>query len=310
MVTSLESSLSADQTDPSLIGSHCQLLYCNRLDFLPFKCESCHGIFCLDHRSETAHQCPKSGDWAARRRKDNVNTPSLGAGKPMREIERPCAVSTCRTIIGTSLSTSVHCMTCNRYYCLKHRMKEEHECSRLVPIRAHDKAHNGLLDYPAEQTKAAFSKLRAWGLGQKMTVSLTLPKPKRSTVAAAQLSAINNLKKTAKGDEKLPNEKRVYIHVEAEAATTSSKFPAGAFFYSKDWVIGRVLDAAAKSLQVQNVNNRGNEDNNKLRVYHVEGGRLLEYSEKVSNVLVNGNSIVLLRGVGPGVPDLIDLTPK
>ena len=50
--------------------------------------------------------------------------------------------------------------------------------------------------------------------------------------------AVNSLKKSAKGDEKLASEKRVYLYVEAEAATTTAKFPKGQFFYSKDWVIG------------------------------------------------------------------------
>lgn len=132
-----------------------------------------------------------------------------------------------------------------------------------------------------------------------------LPKPKPSS-AAARLIAVNELKKTAKGDEKLAPEKRVYLYVEAEAATTSAKFPKGQLFYSKDWVIGRLLDAAAKSLQVTNVNNQGMEEKDKLRVFHVEGGRLLEFNEKVGGALVSGNTIVLLRGVGPAVPDLIE----
>jgi len=113
--------------------------------------------------------------------------------------------------------------------------------------------------------------------------------------------------KTAKGDEKLAPEKRVYLYVEAEAETAKAKFPKGQFFYSKDWVVGRVLDAAAKSLQVQNINNKSADERDKLRVFHVEGGRLLDFSEKVGASLVSGNTIVLLRGVGPPVPDLITL---
>lgn len=132
-----------------------------------------------------------------------------------------------------------------------------------------------------------------------------LPKPK-PTSAAQRLVAVNNLKKTAKGDDKLAPEKRVYLYVEAEAETAKAKYPKGAFFYSKDWVVGRVLDAAAKSLQVENVNNQSSNESDKLRVFHVEGGRLLEFNEKVGASLVSGNTIVLLRGVGPP-PDLIDL---
>jgi len=37
----------------------------------------------------------------------------------------------------------------------------------------------------------------------------------------------------------------------------------------------------------------------------VEAGRLLEFSEKLGVVLQTGNTVVLLRGVGPAVPDLI-----
>lgn len=218
------------------------------------------------------------------------------------DVQKPCASPVCKTIIGTSLSTSVHCSTCNRDYCLKHRLKEDHDCKNLVPIGARVGSSN---ISQADSARLAFGKLKAWGAAKKATMTTrVLPKPKPTT-AAARLVAVNNLKKTAKGDEKVPAEKRIYLTVEAEAATTSSKFPKGAFFYSKDWVIGRVLDAAARALQVQNVNNQGTDERDKLRVFHVEGGRLLEFNEKVGDSLVSGNSIVLLRGVGPAVPDLI-----
>ncbi|KAH6720342.1 hypothetical protein DL95DRAFT_378943 [Leptodontidium sp. 2 PMI_412] len=296
-----------DEKDPTLIGAHCQYTYCNQLDFLPFRCESCRGTFCLDHRSESGHHCAKAGEWAAKRRRANLSTPSLGAGKLMSEVEKPCASPTCKTIIGTSLSTSVHCSTCNRDYCLKHRLKEDHDCKNLIPIGA----RVGRFDAQADTAKNALGRLKAWGSAQKAKASSgatrVLPKPK-PTSAAARVIAVNNLKKTAKGDDKLPPEKRIYLHVEAEAATITSKFPSGAFYYSKDWVMGRVLDAAAKSLQVQNVNNQGTDEKDKLRIFHVEGGRLLEFNEKVGSALVSGNKIVLLRGVGPAVPDLIDLT--
>jgi len=225
----------------------------------------------------------------------------------MNHIEKPCASPTCKTVIGTSLTPDVHCQTCNRDYCLKHRLKEDHDCKNLIPIGA--RPSNGL-NIQAEKAKVAFGKLKAWGTAQKAaiaTTTRTFPKPKPST-ASSRLVAINALKKTAKGDDKLPPEKRIYIYVEAEAATTTSKLPKGAFFYSKDWVIGRLLDAAAKSLGVQNVNNRSEEEKDRLRVFHVEGGRVLEFGEKVGAALVSGNTVVLLRGVGPAVPDLIDLT--
>ncbi|PQE30512.1 hypothetical protein CJF32_00010880 [Rutstroemia sp. NJR-2017a WRK4] len=292
-----------DEKDPTLIGVHCQYEYCNQLDFLPFRCESCRGTFCLDHRTETGHQCSRPGEWAARRRLANQSKHSLGEGKMIAEVEKPCASPACKTTIGTSLSTAVHCSTCNRDYCLKHRLREDHDCKNLIPIGA----RAGRFSEQQTNAKLALGKLKAWGAAQKAKVASTrvLPAPKPSS-AAARLVAVNQLKKTAKGDVKLPPEKRVYINVDAEAATTTSKYPTGAFFYSKDWVMGRVLDAAAKALQVENVNNQGMDEKSKLRIFHVEAGRLLEFNEKVGDALVSGNRIVLLRGVGPSVPDLIE----
>ncbi len=144
------------------------------------------------------------------------------------------------------------------------------------------------------QVKAALSRLRVWGKEKQAAV---LPKPKPST-AASRVVALNSLKRTAKGDEKVPMEKRIYLHVEAEANTTTSKLPRGEFWFSKEWSVGRVLDVAAKGLQVQNLNNRGGGEEERLRVFHVEGGRLLGFGEKVGESVQSGNTMVLLRGVG------------
>ncbi|KAI0859499.1 AN1-like zinc finger protein [Xylaria cubensis] len=285
-------------TDPTLIGKHCQLEYCNQLDFLPFFCQSCKKTFCLDHRTEDSHKCENKGAWAERRRQAQLARPAAGEGKRMRDYvsEKPCAAADCKTTVGTSLVPGVHCASCNHDYCLKHRLREEHDCQNKTPIGARP---------VNEQAKSAFAKLRAWGSAKKEQASRALPKAK-PTSASARMVAVNNLKKTAKGDAKLPPEKRVYLYVEAEAETTTAKNYKGEFFYSKDWVTGRVLDAAAKSLQIENVNNQSSDERDKLRIFHVEGGRVLEFNEKVGSALASGNTIVLLRGIGPP-PDLIEM---
>ncbi|KAI9158237.1 AN1-type zinc finger protein [Paramyrothecium foliicola] len=291
--------------DASLVGKHCQYDYCNQLDFLPFHCQSCKKTFCLDHRTESSHKCSNAGAWAERRRLAQLAQPSIGQGKTLRDkvSEKPCASPQCKTVIGTSLTTGVHCQTCNRDYCLKHRLREDHDCSNLTPIGARPAAQQ--LEASRKSMMSAFDKLRAWGSARKEQAGRALPKPKPSS-AAARVVAVNKLKKTAKGDEKLAPEKRIYLYVEAEAETARAKFPKGEFFYSKDWVVGRVLDAAARSLQVQNLNNQSADEQDKLRIFHVEGGRLLDFNEKLGTALQSGNTIILLRGVGAPI-DLIDV---
>ena len=185
-------------------------------------------------------------------------------------------------------------------------MLEEHDCSKLTPLGARPPSA-AVFNAAAQTEKArvAFARLKAWGREKQKDIKLPSAMAPKPSSNAARIIALNNLKKSARGDDKIPVDKRVYLHVEAEAASTTSKFPRGEFFYSKEWSVGRVLDAAAKSLQVQNVNNRGGGEEERLRVFHVEGGRLLEFSEKVDTALVSGNTIVLLRGVGPSAPDLI-----
>lgn len=275
------------------IGSHCQYTYCNQLDFLPFRCESCKGTYCLEHRTETTHKCPRAGDWAAARRKADALTPknnATSAGKLTLLSATQCSHPNCKTYINTLSSVGVGCPTCNRQYCLKHRLREDHDCSTLLPLGARQSSG----PTQAEKAKAALSRLRVWGKEKQGAV---LPKPKTST-AASRVLAINTLKRTAKGDANVPTEKRIYLYVEAEANTTSSKLPKGEFWYNKDWSVGRMLDAAAKNLQVENLNNHGGGENEMLRVFHVEAGRLLGFAEKAGDVCASGNTIVLLRGVG------------
>lgn len=175
-------------------------------------------------------------------------------------------------------------------------MREDHDCKNLTPLGARPASDASvLLQTNKEKLRLGFGRLKSWGKERQAALA---PKPKPSS-RAAQVAALNTLKKTAKGDDKLPAEKRVYLHVEAEAASTTAKLPQAPLFFSADWSVGRMLDDAARRLQVANVNNRVETEEMRLRVYHVEGGRLLEFAEKVGAALVSGNTVVLLRGVGP-----------
>ena len=43
------------------IGRNCAVKSCRQLDFLPFTCDACHEVYCLEHRQYQSHSCPKAG---------------------------------------------------------------------------------------------------------------------------------------------------------------------------------------------------------------------------------------------------------
>ncbi|RMD42268.1 hypothetical protein DV735_g2849, partial [Chaetothyriales sp. CBS 134920] len=290
--------------DVEAIGAHCQMAFCHQLDFLPFRCDSCHLTFCLDHRSETAHKCAKEGEWARRRdgRTSQTSTSTTTATttlsqKPTLQTGTQCYQTQCRTFVDSGRNTGVRCSRCNRTYCLKHRMQEDHDCKNVVPLGGRP-GGGEQQQTNVDKIRLGFGKLRTWSKTQQTRLEDRLPKPKPST-AATRLAELGKLKREAKGDDKVPADKRLFLHVEAERSTASAKFPEAKLFFNCDWTVGRMLDEAAKRLQVANLNNMAQTEEQRLRIYHVEGGRLLEFGEKLQTCLQSGNTVVLLRGVGP-----------
>jgi len=42
------------------LGAHCAYPLCQQQDYLPFLCDSCGHRYCLNHRTESSHQCSHS----------------------------------------------------------------------------------------------------------------------------------------------------------------------------------------------------------------------------------------------------------
>ncbi|KAF1830247.1 AN1 zinc finger protein-like protein [Decorospora gaudefroyi] len=305
-MASNDSSYTNMKGEVEAIGAHCQMPYCHILDFLPFRCESCKGTFCLDHRTEYTHNCPKQGEWARRKagstQNSTTNTP-LAPKPSVYNNDQQCADPRCKTFINTARAQASHCPRCNREYCLKHRFEQDHNCTTTPAPRP-----------PPPRTQTALARLKAWA-DQKRTQDatrrsgstsskkpsfLSFARSSSSSTSSAAQADLNALKRASKGDASIPAHKRIYLHVEASADTTTAKYPTGKFFFNKEWSVGRVLDDAAKALQVQNVNNRGGGEEDRLRVFWVEGGRLLKFGERVGEVCCCGDMVVLLRGVGSG----------
>lgn len=282
--------------DLESIGRHCQYEYCNQLDFLPFRCESCGGTYCLDHRTETAHRCPQEGEWARRRNGNRQSANSTPTQKPTIYNSDQCAHVSCKTLINTFKDPGVRCPDCSREYCLKHRLKEEHDCAKIAP-----RLGSGAAGAPNETIRSMFARVRSWGKDKSQVAATAAasvkPKPKPNSPAARAVQ-VNALKKAAKGDSSVPADKRVYLHVVGTSETQGVDPPNGDFWFDSRWKVGRVLDDAAKRLGVENVNNRAGEEA-RLRLFHVDSGEFLEFSDALgAGKVKSGDTIVLLRGAG------------
>ncbi|PWY64769.1 hypothetical protein BO70DRAFT_366918 [Aspergillus heteromorphus CBS 117.55] len=299
------------ETDLDSIGRHCALPYCNVLDFLPFRCSSCKATFCLDHRSETAHKCPRAGEWARVQQQQNRSssphsTSTSGSGSGSGATEKPtiynseqCAELSCKTLIHTLTDPGVRCPECRRSYCLRHRLREGHEC-RPVNARNNSAAAGGAAG-GAETLKSMFAKVRTWGKEKSTALSSTTStstSTSGSKKPASRLATVNAMKKTAKGDPGTPPDRRIYLSVVGTSETNMADPPRGEFWFDGRWKVGRVLDDAARRLQVENVNNRGGGEEARLRVFHVESGEFLGFGDAVGERVKSGDTVVLLRGAG------------
>ncbi|KAL1975757.1 hypothetical protein VTN31DRAFT_4149 [Thermomyces dupontii] len=304
------SNQSMPDEDLDAIGRNCDYQYCRQLDFLPFRCASCGGTFCLQHRTEAAHECQKAGEWGRRRLEANIKpttttttTTTTTATSAAGKTGKPCAKESCKTRIDTATQPAVHCDKCNRSYCLAHRLPEEHACSTLKPSQptaaatTHESSERETLRKIFERLKTSSSRFLSSGNNNNKSSRNNTSTTSNS--AASRIAQLNQLRREAKGDPCIPPDRRIYLHVVGTANNgTADKPPEAKLYFDTRWKVGRVLDDAARRLRVENLNNRVDGEAQRLRLFHVEGGRFLEFSEAIADGVANGNTIVMLRGAG------------
>lgn len=118
--------------DLASIGQHCSLASCNRLDFLPVKCELCSRVFCKEHYSITSHNCEKF---------TSPTSETSQEAQPSKPYESfPCSFEGC----SIRERVQVTCEFCSKDFCMKHRLQVDHKCSKLSS--SNDKT-DGKLDF-------------------------------------------------------------------------------------------------------------------------------------------------------------------
>eukprot|EP00929_Paragymnodinium_shiwhaense_P113469 TRINITY_DN81758_c0_g1_i1.p1 TRINITY_DN81758_c0_g1~~TRINITY_DN81758_c0_g1_i1.p1 ORF type:complete len:252 (+),score=47.58 TRINITY_DN81758_c0_g1_i1:84-839(+) len=132
-------------------GAHCSVSSCNQFDFLPFRCNACDGIYCKDHFSYSAHNCPRADHKSVQvflcplcndaihlsdRELPDVtwdrhfHSSCRQAPKAQTKPGR-CPVPNCREQLGPS--NRFTCKRCSLTVCMRHRAEEDHPCQPCQP---------------------------------------------------------------------------------------------------------------------------------------------------------------------------------
>ncbi|KAK4481705.1 hypothetical protein RD792_012614 [Penstemon davidsonii] len=189
------------------LGKHCCVEDCRLVDFLPFTCDCCHQVFCLDHRSYSRHQCPKANKndvtvaicplcakgvrlipeedpnitWES-----HVNIECDPSNYEKATKKRKCPVLRCKEML--TFSNTIKCRDCSIDHCLKHRFGPDHQC-------------------PGPKKPDAASQFLSFLNGSKKDVSKQSPVASSSKWSTSFLKAAQSFKATAEaGMARLSNE--------------------------------------------------------------------------------------------------------
>ncbi|KAI3865189.1 hypothetical protein MKX03_005829 [Papaver bracteatum] len=129
------------------LGKHCTVEDCKLIDFLPFTCDRCNQVYCLEHRSFIKHQCPNANKqdvtvvicplcakgvrlipdedpnitWET-----HVNTECDPSNYEKATKKKKCPVPRCKENL--TFSNTIKCRDCTVEHCLKHRFGPDHQC--------------------------------------------------------------------------------------------------------------------------------------------------------------------------------------
>ncbi|KAK6490334.1 AN1-type zinc finger protein 1-like [Huso huso] len=246
------------------IGRHCVVEDCKQKDFLPFICDGCSEVFCVEHRRRDSHSCSEVCV-----KKETVKC----GGNTCTSY--PCTYHGCN---GKELLPVV-CSHCEKHFCLAHRHQNDHECEKLEVPKPRMAATQQLVKEIVESKKSAPARGRRGA---------------RNSETAAKV-ALMKLKLHAVGDKSLPQTERTYFQVFLPKGGTEKSKPI--FFCSK-WSVGKVVDYAASLASLKNNNNILTAK--KLRLCHRLSGEALQMDSTleswVSNTecpLYNGGNVIL-----------------
>ncbi|XJO78682.1 hypothetical protein BDV3_003087 [Batrachochytrium dendrobatidis] len=293
-------------------GLNCSLALCNKLDFLPFVCQTCQCAYCPAHRFPDTHGCISTSQTSSylvcpkcsqRIHQDKYSTDTettdIDSQQILnRHIEASCPKELDNVLTSAKISCSfdgcstaelwgVVCPSCTNKFCLAHRHKSSHNCPSIAQSAATKLEEQARIKAFVSQT---LSKMPA----SNCTTPNTLNQPKANSKKLNPAVSLIKLKMHATGDTKILPENRVYLLCYSTELRTSM-----GVFYHSNTVIGRLLDLVASKANVKNTNNIAS-SGPPLGLFHGKTGNRLPNDKSLqdllkSKVLSQGQCIVLDR---------------
>lgn len=241
------------------LGKVCAEPSCKRLDFLPVQCPLCQLVFCSDHLFP--HQ-------------DIVHKSSFVSELKKIEDVFICSQEGCkeRSVV------PLNCSQCGKHFCVQHRHVNECEAKTLEEIEREKERYHA----PQRQFAQAKSVVE-----QNLAESRKKAKNKH-LVTKVQLM---RLKSKAGGSKSIPTDDRVYFSVSVRSERVVP------VFVSKNWTVGRVIDAVASECKLTNHNNKSTEK--KLRLFKQDRTVLSKnLSDTLASILaqeviMNGDDLII-----------------
>ncbi|CAG2179644.1 unnamed protein product [Oppiella nova] len=198
------------------LGQQCS--QCKTLDFLPLICDKCKQVYCKEHHSFVAHNCPQS---------DKQWTPTP-VSRPSESISGKCCFCN-QSVLKTEL---VLCDKCHEKHCLSHRHYESHECK-----------HNKTDQKPAQPLR-------------KPLLNASAPNVKGpKNEGLARRVALMKLKQKASGQSSIPMSERLFFKLSYQKSSQLNEFESKDIFLSTEWSVGKCVDWLSTHLSVINNNN-------------------------------------------------------
>ena len=268
--------------ESSYIGAHCAFGGCNQQDFLPFRCPSCARDFCLDHRTNSSHQCTAAASDAIG---DDEQHPPAAV-----RCAAACSILGCHTV-----GPPVSCADCGATFCVLHRDARDHACSAsLGSIKAHHVLRSSLQPSLVKRLGGA---------------TLSTNSKQRDLARKVQLMRVTGRSKV---DAAIPLGNRFFL--EAFYSDDTNAAPAEVSVYlcvDRQKTVGKVLDTVARELRIGNVNDSATLDSGQRlhlgslvadpltaaapQLIALETRRTLS-SYETEGVVVSGGTLVLQRG--------------